>query len=1331
MTNRHNAPSVSLLRAISLTICYSLLISLVALPAPRAVFAEAPPAGPAKTNVPSKARPAPRKLVWREGQLLARFRSGLRPAEIDAVLMANGMERAGRLRGLLGIERLKLSAGTDAAAAAAVLRSSGKVDFAEPNYVITADQSGPDDPRFAEQWALRNDGTGGGHFGSDINAGRGWEQTTGSEKTVVAVLDSGVDFTHPELASNAWANSREKANGVDDDKNGFVDDASGWDFVADTRDASDVQGHGTGVAGIIAAQGNNAAGITGVMWRAALMSLRVLDKAGEGDVATAAEAIEYAIANGAQVINCSWGTDGASTPLREAISLAARRGVVVVTSAGNDGRDIELTPRYPASFTQDNVIAVASTTSSDLLAEWSNWGVRHVTVAAPGVDILTLKPGGEYQTMSGSSASAPLVAGVVGLIKTQRPWLNAERTRAMILLGARPVSSLSDKVTSGGIVNADFALASLSRLAADEGRSPKGSDINGGKHDEAATRARAGAGGGRASALDASESKVTPPAATTGAPGPNLPNLDGLHGKQPTNPKAKPAIPSDRCLHSNPHCLDKNRRSAGSLLPSQMLAMSLDLPDVGPLLKNVSGMVSDSSSPLAIFANFPAAFAPYETPSTIEPVAWKNVVGATASGNDLTKTATTVWGNAGAASTRAISYGDGYMEFTVAETNTSRVVGLSNGDSNQSHTDVNFGFYQYVGGNILYIMENGTNRGNMGTYATGDKLRVSVEDGHVYYYQNGTLLYTSGLTPTYPLLVDTALYTSGATVKDAVIKGVLEGPVVENVAWKNVVGATASGNDLTKTATTAWSNSGAASTRAISYGDGYVEWTASETNLVRRIGLGTGDTGQMPGDITYAIQMYSGGALHIIENGVSLGTFGTYATGDKLRIAIENGQVNYYLNGTLLYTSLIAPVYPLLVDTSLYTAAATITDVVISGALEGAPAPQSVFWTNVVGADAVDNNLTKTAALGWGNSGAASLQTIPYGNGYVEFTASETNTNRIVGLSKGDTNQLNSDVTFGIYLNAAGLVYVIENGVSRGSFGSFATGDKLRVSVEDGHVYYYQNGTLLYTSTLALSYPLLVDTALYSAGATITDVNIQWDPQDDPSGESYATARLDPLNRTGQPGVDMLSRNINWSVPVVNLPGRAGLDLGLSLTYNSLVWTKSGSSMVFDADAGTPAPGFRLGFPVIGPAYDNAQAINSYLLVTPSGARVELQQTATANVYEAVDSSYLLLTVNTNGTLTLRDTDGTQFSYSLIQGLYRCTQIKDRNGNFISVAYHPNGNINTVTDTLSRVLTFNYDAYENLISITQPWAGEAQPHAWATFGWAAKEINTSYTTQTL
>src|SRR6185369_15659132 len=187
---------------------------------------------------------------------------------------------------------------------------------------------------------------------------------------------------------------------------------------------------------------------------------------------------------------------------------------------------------------------------------------------------------------------------------------------------------------------------------------------------------------------------------------------------------------------------------------------------------------------------------------------------------------------------------------------------------------------------------------------------------------------------------------------------------------------------------------------------------------------------------------------------------------------------------------------------------------------------------------------------------------------------------------------------------------------------------------------------------------------------------------------SLISARVDPRN---QPGNGMLTRDATWSMPLMSLPGRAGLDLGLILAYSSMVWTRSGPYIYFDEDNGFPSPGFRLGFPTVQRKVFDAQvARNAYLLITAAGKRVELRQVGTSNIYDAADSSYLHL-VDNGSTLLVYSTDGTKLSYSEINNEWRCVEVKDRNGNYITNNYNSLGRLTTITDTLGRVITFNYD----------------------------------------
>jgi len=449
-------------------------------------------------------------------------------------------------------------------------------------------------------------------------------------------------------------------------------------------------------------------------------------------------------------------------------------------------------------------------------------------------------------------------------------------------------------------------------------------------------------------------------------------------------------------------------------------------------------------------------------------VSWMNVVGVTTSGNSLTKTAANGWGNAGAASVETLDgVIDGYLEFSTSEATTYKMAGLSNGDTNQNYDDIDFAFYM-MGDGTLRIWEAGQVVGTFGTYSAGDTLRIEVVNGVVRYLKNGALLHTSSRSPTFPLLVDTALWSTGATIDSVVI---------DNVFWNSPVGVSTVLNGLIKTGGFGW-NAGAASLSSISV-DGYTEFSTDENTSYKMAGLSNGDTDQSYGDIDFAIYMHGDGSVRIWESGTSVGNFGTYNPGDVFRVAVENGVVNYYQNGALLHTSSSKPVFPLLVDTSLWDAGATITNVKLV----------ETYWSNPVGVSVVGDDITKTGANGW-NAGAVTTQTLS-SDGYAEFTTSESNTYKMAGLSNGDTDQSYSDIDFAFYLMATGELRIWENGAPVGSFGTYSGGDVFRVQNEGGVVTYWQNGSLLYTSTHSATSPLLLDTSLWSNGSTINNVVLE------------------------------------------------------------------------------------------------------------------------------------------------------------------------------------------------------------------------------------------------
>jgi subtilisin family serine protease len=294
---------------------------------------------------------------------------------------------------ITGYQQVKLPKGTSVEDALELFMQDPDVEYAEPNYYLYAAVI-PDDTHFNRLWGLHNTGQivngTGGKADADMDAPEAWDITTGTGDVVVAVIDTGIDYRHPDLAANTWINPAEiPANGVDDDGNGYVDDIRGWDFLDNDNDPMDAHGHGTHVAGTIAAVGNNGAGVAGVNWSAKIMPLRFLNAYGVGDTAGALAAIEYAEAMGAAVINNSWSGGDFSQALKDAIDASS---AVVVCAAGNDGLDTDLAPQYPSGYTSANIIAVAASDQNDNPAAFSNFGVVSVDVAAPGTNIYSCAP---------------------------------------------------------------------------------------------------------------------------------------------------------------------------------------------------------------------------------------------------------------------------------------------------------------------------------------------------------------------------------------------------------------------------------------------------------------------------------------------------------------------------------------------------------------------------------------------------------------------------------------------------------------------------------------------------------------------------------------------------------------------------------------------------------------------------------------------------------------------------------------------------------------------------------------------------------------------------
>jgi subtilisin family serine protease/sugar lactone lactonase YvrE len=397
---------------------------------------------------PAKPFPAPPYAPHAPNEILVKFRDGV--ATTQRLDLRTEMRAAPRARFRIGAEQWRLAAGETVEQAIARLGDDPRVEYAEPNYLVRADRL-PDDPRFAEQYALRNTGQGGGAAGADIDAARAWNITTGDPAVIIGVIDSGIDQAHPDLRDNLFVNAGEiPANGLDDDGNGFVDDVTGWDFANGDNDPFDDAFHGTHVSGIAAAAGDNGRGVTGVAWRARLLPVKFLAADGTGFSADAIRSVEYATLMGARVLNNSWGGGAFSNAMFDTIAAAGTNGVLFVAAAGNDTENIDVKPHYPASYDLPNVVAVAATDDQDRIGVFSSYGAKTVLLGAPGVSILSTVPGGGYAIFSGTSMAAPMVSGAAALLLSAEPGRTIPEIRARLVAAVRPVPAMQGRTIANG-----------------------------------------------------------------------------------------------------------------------------------------------------------------------------------------------------------------------------------------------------------------------------------------------------------------------------------------------------------------------------------------------------------------------------------------------------------------------------------------------------------------------------------------------------------------------------------------------------------------------------------------------------------------------------------------------------------------------------------------------------------------------------------------------------------------------------------------------------------------------------------------------------------------
>src|SRR3989338_5772504 len=312
------------------------------------------------------------------------------------------------------------------------------------------------DPQLFRSWALTQN--------SPLELQKAWNISKGNKKIVVAIIDTGVDYTHPDLKNNIWQNPNEiPNNGKDDDDNGFIDDTMGWNFVDHTPTPSDEHGHGTHVAGIIGAVRGNGIGISGVCPNISLMILKYYspNATGKENLENTIKSFGYAVQNGAHIINYSGGGAEFSKEEREAILEAKKKGIIVVAAAGNERQNADIHAYYPASYDLDNIVSVAAVTPTQKLVDSSNYGMKRIDVAAPGQNIFSTLPKGQYGYMTGTSQATAFVTGIAALALSTYGSLPSIAIKDLLLKNVHPTKTLKGKIKTGGMINAYAILKQL------------------------------------------------------------------------------------------------------------------------------------------------------------------------------------------------------------------------------------------------------------------------------------------------------------------------------------------------------------------------------------------------------------------------------------------------------------------------------------------------------------------------------------------------------------------------------------------------------------------------------------------------------------------------------------------------------------------------------------------------------------------------------------------------------------------------------------------------------------------------------------------------------
>jgi subtilisin family serine protease len=389
------------------------------------------------------------------GELLVKFKSGAMEEDIASLKADLGLQTI-KVFKRIAVHHLNISRNMAVEEVIDLLSRTPLVVYAAPNYIRYLDRTTPNDPMASELWGLHNIGQTGGTPDADIDAPEVWDLETGSSDVVVAVIDSGIDLFHEDLAANLWTNPGEiPGNGLDDDGNGYTDDVHGWDFRDNDNNPTDpsivCSSHGTHVAGTIGAAGDNGVGVVGVNWNVKIMPLRcfapmfiIFCSANDADII---EAIQYYTDFGIRVSNNSYGGGPPNPAMADAIRASRS---VFVAAAGNDNQNTDVNPHYPSNYPLHNIVSVAATNHNDQRASFSNFGNQSVDLGAPGENILSTIMNDNYGLLSGTSMASPHVAGAAALLLANDPDLTNMEIKWHLLKGTDPIGL---PVLTGGRLN--------------------------------------------------------------------------------------------------------------------------------------------------------------------------------------------------------------------------------------------------------------------------------------------------------------------------------------------------------------------------------------------------------------------------------------------------------------------------------------------------------------------------------------------------------------------------------------------------------------------------------------------------------------------------------------------------------------------------------------------------------------------------------------------------------------------------------------------------------------------------------------------------------------